>query len=428
MSIPTATRTGGAEPCPVPSRIAAPALLGAGRAHLAEWNLEAALAAFDAAVRQWPDDPIAHYLRGEALFLQRRIEEALASHEAALRLGIDRIAGGRGQAMSGLVPGDFGWMSHMLRGDFASAWRLADADRERRRGTAIPAWPRHMRPVWDGGCLWDRRVLVRCWHGLGDAIQFARYLPLLAARCAAVCVEAPAELLPLLRPLPGIDELVPLKAAECDRREVGCEAEIEIGEAPHAFRTTLATIPAAVPYLTADPARVAEAARRLAGTGPGPRVGIVWASGPWKPERSLALQSLAPLAAIDGVSFVNLQGGPEYRSWRDRGPSGESDRLAMSDPGSADDLVQAAATIAGLDLVITVDTMVAHLAGALAVPVWLMLHFAADWRWLMGRGDSPWYPTIRLFRQTRPGRWEAVVEQVAASLRRLRSGYGGPPR
>jgi hypothetical protein len=269
-------------------------------------------------------------------------------------------------------------------------------------------------------------VLVRCWHGLGDTIQFARYLPLLAQRCPAVCVEAQPELLPLLRLLSGIDRLTALPADGCgDRRDFGCEAEAEISELPHAFGTSVGTIPATVPYLKADPVRIAEAARRLNGLAPGLRVGLAWVAGPWKPERSLTLQSLAPLAGMNGISFINLQGGEEYRRWRDPARADAGDGPVMADPLSAEDLAQAAATIAGLDLLITVYRMVAHLAGALGVPVGVMLNFAAVWRWLIGRDDSPWYPTMRLYRQTRVGRWEPVVEAVAAALRRLRPQTGG---
>lgn len=394
----------------------------AGRARLAAWQLGAALAAFDQTLRLDPANATAHYLRGETLFLQRRLGEALDSHEAALRYGIDGDMGARAGAMSGLVPGDFGWMSHMLRGDFESAWRLADRDRDlrRRAGTDTTIWPRHLRPVWDGSPLTGRRVLVRCWHGLGDTIQFVRYVPLLARRCAALCVEAQPELLPLLRSLSGIDRVVPLAGdRECERSDLGCEAEIEVGELPHAFRTSLETIPAEIPYLRPDPADAAAAAGRLAHLPPGPRIGLVWAAGPWKPERSVPLAALAPLAAIDGVSFVNLQGGEEYRRWRLLASRGEREGPAMADPRTADAAAAAAAAIAGLDLVIAVDTMAAHLAGALGVRVWLLLHFAADWRWLAERDDSPWYPTMRLYRQPRPGTWDGVVAAVAAALRRL---------
>ena len=141
--------------------------------------------------------------------------------------------------MSGLVPGDFGWMSHMLRGDFEGAWRLADADRDRRRRAGIIGanWPRHMRPVWDGAELAGARVLVRCYHGFGDTIQFARYLPLLAERAALVRVEAQPELIPLLRNLPRIADLMPLGTEERPLARFGCDAEIDVTELPHAFRT-----------------------------------------------------------------------------------------------------------------------------------------------------------------------------------------------
>src|SRR3954449_2844666 len=140
--------------------------LGTGPRLMREQRLAEAVLAFDAALRRCPDDPATHYLRGEALFLQRRLDEALDSHAAASRLAL-REGTDRGAAMSGLVPGDFGWMSHMLRGDFESAWRLADADRDRARRAGITGadWPRHMRPVWDGSEPSGADVLVRCYHG-----------------------------------------------------------------------------------------------------------------------------------------------------------------------------------------------------------------------------------------------------------------------
>jgi hypothetical protein len=378
-------------------------------------RLAEAVAAFDRALQDCPGDPAIHYLRGEALFLQRRLDEALDAHAAATRLAIQAGAD-RGTAMSGLVPGDFGWMSHMLRGDFESAWRLADADRDRRRRAGITGadWPRHMRPVWDGGELSGTHVLVRCYHGLGDTIQFARYLPLLAGRAALVRVEAQPELIPLLRALPGIAGIVPLGTEDYPPARFGCDAEIDITELPHAFRTTLGTIPAAIPYLRVKPERLEEAARRLSALSGSARrrVGLVWTAGAWKPERSVPLAQLARLAKIPGVALVNLQRGPEHRSWRESPAA-----LPMIEVFDSDDVDDTAATIAALDLVVTVDTMVAHLAGALGAPVWLMLHFAADWRWLLDRSDSPWYPTMRLFRQKRPGDWDTVVAEIATALR-----------
>jgi hypothetical protein len=388
-------------------------LIAAGRERLWYWRIEDALALLGEASRLRPQAAAPHYLCGEAWFLQRQLDRALQCHELALRCGMDRDIAARGQAMSGVVPGDFGWMCHMLRGDFESAWRLADRDQELLRGDCMGAaiLPRHNRPVWDGGTLDGRRILVRCYHGLGDTIHFIRYVPLLAKRVASVCVEAQPQLLDLLSGVPGIDTLCGLtdgRDRDCD--ELGCDSEIDVTELPYAFRTTLDTIPAAVPYLCAKPADIAAARRRLAALA-GRRVGLCWAAGEWKPERSLTPAELAPLAAVPGVAFVSLQRGPAYESWR---VTREGPPIAAE--LTSDSVAETAGTIAVLDLVITVDTMVAHLAGALGVPVWLMLHAAADWRWLLDRDDSPWYPTMRLFRQPTRGDWASVVQHVGSAL------------
>jgi hypothetical protein len=389
-------------------------LIAAGREQLRRWHIEDALASFDRALRRCPVDATAHYLRGEALFLQRRMDEALRCHDMALRGGIERDVAARGEAMSGVIPGDFAWMCHMLRGDFESAWRLADRDLALRRGSgiAVDSWPRHMRPVWDGTPVDGRHVLVRCYHGLGDTIQFIRYVPLVAGRAASVCVEVQPQLLDLVSDVPGIDHLCGLPEDwEHDSRELGCDMQIDVTELPHAFRTTIDTIPATVPYLWPKPAEIAAARRRLGPLAGRRRVGLCWAAGAWKPERSLSPDELAPLAAVSDVAFVSLQRGAAYESWRvaEKGSSFAAEVIS-------DSIAETAATIATLELVITVDTMVAHLAGALGVPVWVMLHAAADWRWLLDRNDSPWYPTMRLFRQPAPGDWGRVVEQVGAAL------------
>ena len=398
-------------------------LMVAGRAELWRWRLDEALARFDEALRLRPEAAAAHYLRGEALFLQRRLDEALDSHVEAARLGVAQ-EGVVGEAMSGMVPGDFAWMSHMLRGDFASAWALADADRERRReaGISCAGWPRHLRPVWDGSPLDGRRVLVRCYHGLGDTIQFIRYVPLLAGRAAAVSVESQPELLELFATVPGITQLhalLPEQERQC--ADFGCDVEIDATELPHAFRTTLATIPTHAPPLRPDPARLADARRRLVAVPGRLKIGLVWTAGDWKPERSVPLERLIRLGTLPGTTFVNLQRGPEYARWHHEGGG-----PPMLDMGS-DEMADTAAVVVALDLVITVDTMVAHLAGTLGAPVWLMLHYAADWRWLLHRSDSPWYPTMRLFRQPTPGDWDSVVSEVAAALADLASRQATSP-
>jgi hypothetical protein len=388
-------------------------LIATGREHLWQWRLDAALAAFEAALRVDPHAAQAHYLRGEALFLQRRLDAALDSHAAASRHGVARDGVVVGDAMSGMVPGDFAWMSHMLRGDFTAAWELADQDRERRQRAAMNCadWPRHLRPVWDGVRLDGRRVLVRCFHGLGDTIQFVRYVPLLAERARSVSLEVQPELLELVSSVPGIRRLYRLAAEDRPCAEFGCEVEIDVTELPYAFRATLAEIPEPGSALRYGPGRVATAARRL-GAAPGRlKVGLVWASGAWKPERSIPLQRLEPLAAVAGVTFVSLQRGPEAGRWRQAGGG-----PPMLGDLASDDVAETAALIGALDLVITADTMVAHLAGALGVPVWVMLHSAADWRWLLASSDSPWYPTMRLFRQPAPGDWASVVADIGDAL------------
>ena len=376
--------------------VAARVLLVAGRT--AE-----ALALLDAAIVREPESAALRYLRGEALFLERRIEAALACYAEAARLAT--ACGERlGDCMSGAVPGDFAWMGHMLRGDFAAAWRLSDAALTRRAGASGDV-PRHLRAVWDGTPLDGRAVVVRCYHGLGDTIQFVRFAAPLARVARRVVIEAQPELAPLLA---GPHETVSLGEQDLPPAAYGCEAEIDAGELPHALRASVTTIPSAQ-YLRVDPDRVA-AARRLLGPPDGRlRVGFVWRAGGWKPERSLPEWAVSALAATPGVAPFALQLG---------GGAGLPD-LSHPDPA------EAGARMMALDLVVSVDTMAAHLAGALGVPVWTMLHFASDWRWMRGRDDSPWYPSMRLFRQARAGDWSAPVAALRAALiRRARPGCG----
>ena len=285
----------------------------------------------------------------------------------------------------------------MRRGEFAEAWQHSDANLAARAGQPCHHWPRHLQYVWDGRPLAGRRVLVRCYHGLGDTIQFIRYLPLLRALAAETSVWAQPELLPLLATAAGIDRLLPLHDGA---PEVAYDADVEIMELPHLFRTTLATIPAAVPYLHVPARPLAAAPGQL-------KVGLVWQAGGWDARRSVPFGLLAPLAAVPGVQLIILQANALGAGWR---PG-----LGIN-PGEFD-LYEYARVLRGLDLLITVDSMPAHLAGALGVPVWTLLHAEADWRWLHpGRPDSPWYPTMRLFWQAQPGEWAPVVARVQTEL------------
>jgi hypothetical protein len=291
------------------------------------------------------------------------------------------------------------WLHHMRRGDFAQAWQHSDAALRARAGQPCYHWPRHLQYVWNGTPLAGRRVLVRCYHGLGDTIQFVRYLPLLRAVAAETTVWTQPALLPLLATAAGIDQLLPLHDGT---PAVAYDVDVEIMELPHIFRTTLATVPAQVPYLHVLPRRLPRAAGRLA-------VGVVWQAGDWDERRSIPFALLAPLVELAGIQLFVLQAGAKKAGWQ--AGVGEN-------PGEFD-LYDYARVLRSLDLLLTVDSMPAHLAGALGVPVWTLLHADADWRWLAGRPDSPWYPTMRLFRQPQPGNWAAVVAHVREELGRL---------
>jgi hypothetical protein len=291
------------------------------------------------------------------------------------------------------------WLHYMRRGNFAAAWQYSDLALAARAGQPCWHWPRHLQYVWAGRPLAGQRVLVRCYHGLGDTIQFVRYMPLLKTLAAEVIVWAQAELLPLLRTVTGIDQLLPLHDGT---PEVAYDVDVEIMELPHFFRTTLATIPADIPYLHVPPKRLLADSEQLA-------VGLVWKAGNWDARRSIPFALLESLAAVPGVQLYILQADATASGWRE----GVGTNLGEFD------LHEYARIIKGLDLLITVDSMPAHLAGALGVPVWTLLQAEADWRWLTQRDDSPWYPTMRLFRQEAAGDWAGVVARVQAALQQL---------
>lgn len=292
------------------------------------------------------------------------------------------------------------WMRHMRRGEWDEAWKVSDEVLRARAGETFWHLPRHEQPVWDGTPLEGKRVLVRCYHGLGDTLQFARYLPRVREIAASVAVWAQPELIPLLRTLrhPGAGRLLPLHDGDPG---VEYDVDVEVMELTHVFRATPATLPAEVPYLHAEPAPLPRDGRLA--------VGLVWRAGDWDERRSLPASLLAPLAELPGVALHVLQRGPALAER----PAG------FGVVSGSDSVLEAASVMRALDLVVTVDSMPAHLAGALGVPVWTLLHAEADWRWMEGREDSPWYPTMRLFRQERPGEWEPVVARVAEELARL---------
>lgn len=327
--------------------------------------------------------------RGERLLAERRVLQARDAFLDARELGAEFDA-----TAAHL------WQCAMLLGRFEDAWQIGDAVLARRHRLRLSCadQPLHLQWVWDGTPLAGRDVVVRCHHGLGDAIQFVRLLRRLRPVARRVHLQVPPALLGLFSSLRDVDRLSPLDAPP------GGGVAVELLELAHALRLDLSDIPAEVPYLPAPIHRPAD----------GLRVGLVWAAGSWKPERSVPLDLLARLQGISGVRFVTLQRGPGLDELG-RG----NDPLHLYGTGQGtDDLKATVDFLGGIDLVITVDTMMAHLAGALGMPVWTLLHFEADWRWLAHGARSPWYPTMRLLRQRQPGAWSPVVDRLAALLRR----------
>jgi hypothetical protein len=287
------------------------------------------------------------------------------------------------------------WVRHMRGGEFEAAWQLSDADLRRPRPADAFSRPRHQQRIWDGRPVDGRRVLVRCYHGLGDTIQFARFLPPLAARADSVVVWAQPALLPLLETIDAPLDLRPLHDGVPD---AAFDVDVEIMELAWVLRATPESLPRRTPYLRAGAVR-SRAADVFT-------VGAVWRCGGWDPARATTAAALAALADVPGVRIVAFDPAPtaeDLASW----PGAWEPAATVSDLASA---------IAATDLLITVDTLAAHLAGALATPVWTLLAHDADWRWMRDRTDTPWYPTMRLFRQPEPAAWPAVIGRVRAAL------------
>jgi len=284
----------------------------------------------------------------------------------------------------------------MRRADFAAAWRISDQALLARSSFAGAQGLSNSN--WRGEPLDRKRVLIRCCYGLGDTVQFIRYVPMLRRIARSVLVQAQAPIVKLLEHVNGIDSLITrYNTVSSEKYDVA----IDLTELPHFFRTSLATIPADIPYINV-------AARKFSPTR-NFRVGLVWSGSDWDPRRSLPVQHFDGFDQIRGVTLHILQRGRELRR---RPPN-------FGIESGNDDVYEAARTIAGMDLVITIDSMPAHLAGAMAVPTWILLHSDCDWRWMLERTDSPWYSTIRLFRQTTAGDWRPVVARVRHELTQL---------
>lgn len=284
----------------------------------------------------------------------------------------------------------------MRAGNFESAWQFSDEVLKLGLNRDYQNLPRHYQCIWDGTPLHNKRVFIRCYHGLGDTIQFIRYAPMLKAIAGEVIVWVQPTLTDLLKTTDGIDQLMPLHDGT---PEIEYDADIEIMELPHYFRTTLSTIPATVPYIHVVPLPLPGKNKR--------RVALVWQAGDWDQSRNIPFDQLKPLFEIEGTDFYILQANAQTAGW-------EPGSGIYPGEFSVDEF---AAILKSMDLLITVDSMPAHLAGALNVPVWVLIKKHADWRWMENRSDSPWYPSMKLFRQATPGDWKEPIQEITEALK-----------
>ncbi len=363
------------------------------------YRMDEALAAGQESIRLDPNNP-EHLVNLSLVFVDvDDRDRAIACLLRALGLKHDHADGHLAMAQNLLAMGDFdpGWMEY--------EWR-----NQTEAGKAT--MPAMTSAHWNGMRIPTGRLLLVGDQGYGDTIQFARYIPMAAERCQEVIVGCSAEMGPLLANIPGVSQYchrwtdVPGHAAHC-----------RLSSLPYLFRTQLDTIPSQVPYLKADPVRIAYWRDRLGATLPAgvKRVGLAWTGRPTHPNdrrRSLPLAQLVPLADAGPAAFVSLQKPMPARDL-------ESIRRF---PGMTDlsneltDFGETAALMENLDLIVTVDTSMGHLAGALGKPVWILIPKAADWRWMLDREDSPWYPSARLFRQQKPGAWDESMNRLRSAL------------
>lgn len=351
-----------------------------------------------------------------ALSLKPNYAEALSNYGAVLReMGRPEDAISYFRRALALVPNLA--MAHknlgltlLQIGDFAEGWRGYDW-----RWVADKIPPRaYPKPLWQGEPLAGKTLLLYAEQGLGDAIQFSRFVPILAAQGARVILEVHPQLVALMRTLPGVADVVPLfKAPEA------FDQFMALMSVPRVLGMTPQTIPSPIPYLSADPARVAMWRDRI-GTH-GVKIGIVWQGNVESPSlarRSASLASFAPLSKIDGVRLISLQKPPKNGAIDPNLASLGVETLGPDFDAGPDAFLDTAAVMQNLDLVVTIDTSVAHLAGALGRPVWIALKRVSDWRWQTEGMESPWYPTARLYRQHEAGIWDDVFDHIAADLKR----------
>jgi len=378
------------------------AYYGMGNLFLDRDNLAEMTRWYQKALKFTPQDAEAFNNMGKIYQDQKKTREAESCFRQAIRIKPEFAEAHFNRAITLLTAGNYveGWREY--------EWRFK-MDRWKN------VYPhRLVKPRWDGRPFAGKRLFVHCEQGLGDTLQFARYLPMVKALGGTVIFETSAPFINIFRDYSGIDRLV--KISPHRKPELEFDFYIPLLSLPGIFQTTLKTVPAEVPYIFADPHKKRTWQNRLDKSNF--RVGIVWAGGTIHLKdnlRSCRLNQFLPLARIPGVQLYGLQKGPASSQVQEF-----SDQISLDNYGKEfKDFSDTAAMISALDLVVSVDTAVAHLAGAMGKPVWVLLPSHADWRWMLNRNDSPWYPTMRLFRQNKAGDWEDVFQRVAGDLSRL---------
>ncbi len=397
---------------------------------------EEALESYERAIKVRPDHAGALNNRGVALQDLKRLDEALASYCRALevRPGYAEALNNRGLALLDLqrpaearasydkaleARPDYhealynrGWTA-LLMGDLEAGWNGYEY-----RWNHKDAAPRRLIapfPVWKGEDLKGKRIIVYEEQGLGDVIQFLRYLPLLSSLGASVTFLVCAPMHRLLQPFAPTIRLVDEPVAG-----EAFDFQCALLSLPLAFGTTLGSIPANIPYLIPEAPRVARWRQRIGA--PGFRIGICWQGNPLSKndvDRFIPLRCFAPISAVPGVRLISLQKTHGLDQLANLPPGMTVETLGEDFDAGSDAFVDTAAVMSCLDLIVTADTAVEHLAGALGRPVWVLHKLVPDWRWMLGRSDSPWYPTMKLYRQTHRDDWDAVFSKVAEDIGRL---------
>lgn len=368
-----------------------------------EGRLDEAVAAHRSAVALNPNLAEAHSNLGNTLVDQCRIDEAIAAYRSAVSIDPEHAEVQCNLAMCLLLKGEWesGWRAY--------EWRLKCDDGQ---GSSL----NFAQPRWQGEAIGGRTILLHAEQGLGDAIQFIRYAGLVAGRQGRVIVQCQAELIELFKQLPEVAEWI-ATGDELPAFDVHCP----LMSLPSVFGTTLGSIPPQSPRFRAAADRSEFWRARLASDSAKLKVGMVWAGNPKHRNdrnRSIEWSLLAPLAQVPDVQLFSLQKSPTWQT----GSAGQ-DPPWLDYTEELHDFADTAALIENLDLVISVDTAVAHLVGSMGKPVWVLLPFAPDWRWMLNCSDSPWYPTMRLFRQDRPGDWPSVIDRVVTELTSLSAAH-----